>query len=257
MCQYLFFISDVEFFSTNSPPLLQLCMNTDDKYQDSPANLFVAVLFRSTVNSWINCLGVSLKLCSAPHAGWQGGEVNSCGAGNVLAALERERACDAPAPRFSNPGGVCRSWHNTVTMLFASISPPSPQFPQTCPLPGTWCCFYSLVSLLKDSHCQVLLNNPPVSSLPDQVPFLLCSHPSNLGSSSDGATSALMPPGLPPPFPLQFLLLLPLAHTSFPSSPPYTYLFTAACSAHPLQPGFAPCSRLPPSLSPGLRIIES
>lgn len=101
------------------------------------------------------------------------------------------------------------------------------------------------------------LNNPPMSSLPDQVPFLLCSHPScpNLGFSLDGATSTLIPPGLPPPFPLQLLLFLPLAHTSYPSSPPYTRFFTAACSARPPQPGFAPCSHLPPSPSPGLGLF--
>lgn len=91
-----------------------------------------------------------------------------------------------PHHHISPARGVCacRSWHNTVPALFSSIPPP---YSHHLVLLPSSCLPFSPISLLKDTPCQVLINNPPVSSLPERVPSLSCSHPSCPSPSASGS----------------------------------------------------------------------
>lgn len=207
---------------------------------------------------------------SAPHTvqchpcrgtGW---EVDSCRGGSALAPLGAGLCSWWPSTPFLCPC-VCWRWHNAIPVPSSSIPPPFCLLSPTSLLsqaPGaSFILLTHCLSLLKDNPCQGFLDNPPASSLPDQVPSLSCSHlhaPASLPWALIGWCHInSVPQGLPAPFPVLILSLLPQTQAPLPSSPQNTHSCnsTATCSTRPAQPGFS--SHFHPSPSPSPQLVFS
>lgn len=107
-------------------------------------------------------------------------EVDSCRGGSALAPLGAGACSWCLSTTFLCPC-ACWSWHNAIPVPSSSIpTPPSlssaTSLLSQAPGPASILLTHYL-SLLKDNPCQGFLDNPPASSLPDQVPSLSCSPP--------------------------------------------------------------------------------